>query len=85
VHLSQAAAEATDGGGLLRDLAGAGGDAVRVLYGAAQLLLAYVAEGDVCVVTHHHASTIGFPWTNVVRRLDELAVLRADDRLGSEA
>jgi hypothetical protein len=80
VHLRQAAAQAGDGGRLLGDLAGAGGDGVRVLDGAAQVLLARVAEADVCVVTHHHASIICSGTASVIHLADELQVVPGEDR-----
>jgi len=83
VHLGQAAAQAGDGRGLLRDLARARGNRVGVLDGAAQVLLAYVAQGAVCVRADHHASIIGSSRANVVRRVDELWVVRTEDRLAS--
>jgi hypothetical protein len=79
MHLRQAPAQAGDGGRLLGDLPGAG-DGVRVAHGVAQVLLACVAEGDVCVVTHHHGSIIGSAAPGVIHQVDELRVLRADDR-----
>jgi hypothetical protein len=80
VHLREPAAQARDSRRFLGHLPRARGRGVGVLDGAAQVLLADVAEGDVCVVRDHHASIIGSSWTDVVRRVDEIAVLRADDR-----
>jgi hypothetical protein len=80
VHLGQAAAQAGDGGRLLGDLARSGGDGVRVLDGTAELVLADVAEGDVCVVTHHHGSIIGSAAASVIHPADELRVVLGEDR-----
>ena len=54
MHLGQAAAQPGDGGRLLRDLPVAGGDGVAVRDSAAQVLLADVTEGVMCVRADHH-------------------------------
>jgi hypothetical protein len=83
VHLGQALAQAAHGGSLLRD-AIAGSDGVGVAHGLAQLLLAGAAQGEVCVVARQHAPIIDRRGVPVIGRVDEMQVIRANDRLGSE-
>jgi hypothetical protein len=84
VHLGQALAQAAYRRSLLRDVAGAGGDGVGVAHGLAQLLLAGAAQGEVCVVARKHAPIIERRGVPVIGRVDEMQVIRANDRLGSE-
>jgi hypothetical protein len=78
VHLRQAPAQTADVGRLLGDVT-AVGDGVDFGDCLTQVLLAGVAEGDVCVVAHHHASMIGADGAGVIHRADELRVIPMND------